>query len=118
MRVIERRRDRPDDPDRIAQAQRATLLDDRVERATAHILHRDIAQPIMLAHIIDRDDVWMAQIGSGDRFTLEAPGELRVDRQLRCQHLERHRALEQRVERTINVRHTATPDLLLNDIAA
>src|SRR6266508_3323714 len=116
--IIERSRDRPDDPDRIAELERAALLEDQMQRAAAQILHRDIAQPILLANIEDRDDIGVAQVGRGDRLTLEAPRELRIDRQLRRQHLERDDALELRIERSIHPRHAAAPDLLLNQIAA
>ena len=116
--IIERRRDRLDDSDRVAQPQCSALFDDRVERTAAHILHRDIAQPVVLADIVDRDDIRVPQIRSGDGLAIETPGELGIDRQLRRQHLERHRALEQGIARAVHARHAAAPDLFLDQVAA
>jgi hypothetical protein len=60
----------------------------------------------------------VAQIRGGDRLALKTLGKLRVDRQLRQEHLDRDSSLELHILGTVNPRHSAAPNLLLNFVAA
>jgi hypothetical protein len=114
MRVIERRRNRADNRDRVTKPQRAALLNDRVQRVAAHIFHRNIVQAILLTNIVNCYDIRVAQIRGGYRLALKPLREFRIDRQLREQDFDRNSSLELRIQGTINARHSTAPDLLLD----
>jgi hypothetical protein len=84
------------------------------------VLHRDEGNGVVLAVLVDADDVGMVQPARGLRLVLEARhvlrGELRLDQAL-ADGLDRYQALDVRIERLVDRAHRAlaqgAPDLVL-----
>ncbi len=76
----------------------------------------------VLAHVVDDDDVGMAQRRRRPRFLLKAQDELIVVGEIVWQHLECDVAVERRLVRFIDGRHAAFPsqldDLILSQCLA
>ena len=82
------------------------------QRAPVDVLHGDEVRRGVLAPIEHVDDVRVVEVGRCLGFAAEALDEVRVDGELREQHLDRHLAIEQAVVADEDVGHPATPDAL------
>jgi hypothetical protein len=80
--------------------------------------HGDEERAVLLAGLVDGDDVRMLERGRHARLALEAPAELRVGRELGHDDLERHAAVEAAVDREVDHAHAAAPDLALDVVGA
>ncbi len=118
MRMVESSGNRCHDTDGNGQAKCATFVNDGVQCAATHILHRNVAQAVRLADVIHCDDVGVAKIGNRDRFAFEAARKLGIKREVWRQHLEGDGSLQRRIKRAIDARHAAAPDLFLHQVAA
>ncbi len=56
---------------------------------------------------MDRDDIGVIQAGGGTRLQFKSPLPIRVARERRRQHLDRHLPQQLRVPRAIHVAHRA-----------
>ena len=80
--------------------------------------HRDEERPVLLARLVDGDDVGVLEGGRHARLALEALAELRVGRELGHDDLERHTAAQATVDREVDHAHAAAPDLALDVVGA
>lgn len=83
------------------------------QRLTLQILlHDETYAGIVLANVVDRCDVRMIQSRRRARLLLESRHALRLSRELRRQHLDRHLAAEARVLRQPHLPHAALAERL------
>ena len=80
--------------------------------------HRDEERAVLLAGLVDRDDVRVLEGGRDARLALEALAELRVGRELGHDDLQRHAAAEATVGRKVDDAHAAAPDFALDVVGA
>ena len=83
-----------------------TVFQTARERLAAQELHHDEELIVGLADVVDLADAWMADAGSGSRFTPETRLGLAVRGQ-RADDFDGDFALESGIERTIHVAHSA-----------
>ena len=86
------------------------------ERAAVHLLAQrvpfeqlrdDERDALMNARVMDRDDIRVIQAGGGARLPFEAPLPIRVARERRRQHLDRHLPVQVWIPRPIHLAHRA-----------
>ena len=77
------------------------------ERLAFEVLHDQVVDAVLLADVVERADVRMAERGDRLRLALEAEAELRVAGEVRRQHLDRDGAVEARVARAVDLAHAA-----------
>ena len=65
------------------------------ERAALHVLHGDEVGAVVLAPVVDADDVGVGEVGRRLGLAAEALDEVGVDGELGEQHLDRDLAIEQ-----------------------
>src|SRR5690606_34248351 len=82
-----------------------------------HETHRKPHQAIALINAVDGDDVRMAQLSRRLSLTKESLANLRPERQLGRQYLERHMTPKPHIARTIHYRHSAAAYLLQQLVA-
>ena len=80
--------------------------------------HRDEERAVLLAGLVDRDDMRVLEGGRHARLALEALAELRVGRELGHDDLERHAATQATVDRKVDHAHAAPPDFALYVVGA
>jgi hypothetical protein len=107
-----------DDRHRLLDGERAPHLDQVREGLALEELHDEVVDRAVLVppHLVDRHDVGMVEIRGGDRLAIELADELLVRGQGLQEDLDRHRALQIAVERTVDGAEAALPDLL-DDLA-
>ena len=103
---------------RIAEPEVGVFVEDTVQGMPVNVLHRNEIQTVLLTNVVDRHDTGVAQARRRARLTLESLDELGIHAQLRGQHLDGNRALEQRIHRTIDAGHTPAPNLSSDLVAA
>jgi hypothetical protein len=81
---------------------------DLVERLAFDMLHHDENAALLLADVVDRTDVGVAENGRRERL-LEEPGA-RVHVLCRANELDSGEAAEARVARTVDLTHPASSD--------
>ena len=113
-----------DDAARVRRVERAGHLGDDVRRAgrvaggarraracagrRLDVAHRDVERPVVaLARVVDRDDVGVVDRRRGARLADEAIAEVGVLGELRGDELQRDRAIEVELERSIDHPHAA-----------
>ena len=104
--------------ERLVRGQPAALADHLAQVDALHVLHRDVAQALVLAVLVDAADVPVADAAGELDLRLEAPRDLRVARHLGPQHLDRHLLVEQPVVRAVDDAHAALAELRLDLVAA
>ena len=117
MREPERCRNLAGDLGRLMRVHVAVGAQDVGERATLHVLHRHEVRVRVLTPVVHADNVRVVEVGGRLRFTAETLDEVRVDRELGEQHLDRNGPVEQEIAREEHVGHAAAPDALLNLVA-
>ncbi len=100
--------DLADDLDRLGR--REAALDQVLERGALHVLHRDEVAALVLAAVIDRDDVRVLEAGGGLRLAAEALDELLVGSEALVEELEGDLAPEHLIVGRPDVRHSARAD--------
>ena len=89
-----------------------------LERAPVDELGDDVALGRVGSRVVeDLEDVLVAQLGDGVRLALQARARLFLPGEMRMQDLDRDLAVERRVGRFVDHRHTALPHLLEQAIA-
>ena len=106
MRFVERIADLHGILERLRDRQ-AVLFQPRVERLTLEVLHHQEVGPVLMADVVHRADVRMAQGGDGSRFAIKPVPELLVGGQLCRENLDRHRAIETCVASLVDFAHPA-----------
>ena len=117
VRGVERARDLGEDVERALGRQPALPAQQRSHVAAVDEAHREVQLPVVLAGLIDRDDVRMVQGGGKARLLEEAAPEQLVPGQLGRDQLQRHRALEREVGRPVDNAHAAATDHRLDLVA-
>jgi hypothetical protein len=116
MRGVERARDLREDGDRTLDRQ-ALAPEERAQVAAVDEAHRQVQAPLVLARLVDRDDVRVVERGGELRLLEERPPEYLVLSQLPSNQLERNRALEPQVGGPVHDAHPAAPDHRFDPIA-
>ena len=83
----------------------------------AQVLHREVGLPLVLAEVVDGDDVPVRQLAGGASLAEEALAQLGVGLDRGADDLQRDLALEQRVVGLVDDAHPTLPDLLEDPIA-
>ncbi len=87
---------------------RALAADDLSERATLDVLHDDEVRAVLLAPVVDRDDVGVAEVGGGLCLAAEALDEVAVGRQFGEEDLERDLPVEHEVVGQVDLGHATS----------
>ena len=77
------------------------------QRLALQVLHDQELDAVLVAHVVERADVRMGELGDRLRLPLETLARLDRRRQVRRQHLDRHRAIQARVLRPVDLSHSA-----------
>ena len=80
------------------------------ERAAVHVLHDDVRVAVVLARVVDLDDVGVGEPRREARLADEAVSEDGVVGQVAGEHLDRHRPLELVVPRKVDDGHAAAAE--------
>ena len=89
------------------------------ERAGAHAvtegvalkqLRNDVGRPVVVADVVDRDDVGVVQESGGAGLLLETAAAVLIGRELTVEDLEGHLAGEAQVLRAVDLAHAATTE--------
>src|SRR6185436_7889580 len=78
--------------------------------------HHEIHDAVALVDAVDLDDVGMRELRRGLRLAREPRAHVRVEREFRRQHLERHGPIQPQVDRAIDDGHAAATDLALDQV--
>ena len=108
MREADTGEDLPDDLHRLGRRQPA--LDQVLERCAIDVLHRDPVAALVLAAVVDRDDVRVLEAGRGLRLAAESLDELLVGAEALMKELEGDSASQHLVVGRPHVRHPAGAD--------
>ena len=82
------------------------------QRLSLHQLHRDVADAVRGADLVDRHDVGVVEGRGRARLLLEARQPVRIPGGRAAEHLDRDRAPEREVAGTVDVAHAARTELL------
>ncbi len=119
VRVRERQRvgDLGRDAHRVRRGETFVRLQDLAQRLAGDVLHHDEGGVVLLAPVVDRDDVRVVESGRGLRLASEAFDVGGVRRELGKEHLHRDAPVEQSVVSEVHVGHAAVADLLAQLVA-
>ena len=109
MCLIERVSDLNRVPECLVERQR-TFVKALRQRLSLQILHDQVIDPILPAHVVERADMRMTELGYGFGFALEPLAEPRVSRELRGEHLDGDGAVEACISRLVHLSHPASPE--------
>src|SRR4029079_12984774 len=70
----------------------------------------------LLVDTVDRNDVGVVELRRGLGLANESRAHVLIEGDVGRQHLDRHRAIEARIDRAIHDGHPATPDLTLDEV--
>ena len=104
--------------DRLVDRQPAHAADALLQRLALDVLEDDVRAAVLLAGVDHADDVRVGELGDGARLAAEALELVGVRRDLAVHQLDRDLALERRVERAVDRRHPAGPDLGVEAVPA
>ena len=93
--------------DGLVDWQEADLLDLSFEGAALDVLEDDVGATVVLARVDDADQVGVRETRRSSSLAAEALELVRLLGDLAMQQLDRHRAVEDLVERQIDGRHAA-----------
>ncbi len=88
------------------------------QRLSLQVLHDQVLDTVLIAHVVERTDVGMRELGDRLGLPLEALPEFRGRGEMFRQDLDRHRSLEPRVPSLVNLAHASRPDGRKNLIRA
>ncbi len=106
---VERLGDLRDDGGGPLRVDRA-LLDDRGEIVTLHERHRQEQETVVLARLVDGQDVGVAQPCRRASFVAEALGEVAVAGELRGDQLQRDGPVQRKLRGPVDLAHAAAAD--------
>ena len=101
---------------RASKRQRAFLADQRLQIGPLDVSHRDVQQTVVLARVVDRDDVRVVDRGRQPRLSDEPLAEGVVLGEVGAQHLERHLVPEPHVVGPVDHAHAAPPEHALDPV--
>ena len=87
------------------------------EGTAVDVLHDDVRRAVVLARVVDLDDVGVGEPGGEARLTDEAVAEDRVVGEVAGEHLDRHRPLELVVPREVDDGHAAAAEDVCDAVA-
>ena len=95
------------------------LAQDLLQRLALEQLHRDVGDAVLLADVVDGDDVGMVEAAGRARLAQEALAHLAHDLrgQVRQQRLDRDVALDERIDGAVHRAHGAAAELGDDDVA-
>ena len=117
VREAERARDLERELDRLLLRERPAPFDQRLQVLAVDELEDDVLAAVLLAAVDHRDDVRVREPRDGARLTAEALDVLPVVPELVVQDLERDVPLQKPVVRSVDARHPAGSDDLLELVA-
>ena len=117
MRGRKRRRGLDRDVEDLAKRQRAAR-EPLAQRLALDELRDEEPRAVVIADLVDGEDVRMIERRSGARFVQEAAHPLRIAGELRPQHLERDRPSQRRIDGLVDLTHPAAAEQVLNLVAA
>ena len=90
----------------------------RPERRALHVFHDNEVNAVLPAYVVQRADVGMIQAGDGFGLALEALPAHRIVREMRRKNLDGDRTVQARVQRPINLAHSARAERRDNFVGA
>ena len=118
MRVLEPEADVHRELDLAPEAHSFGTAHARLKVFALEELHREIRLTLVLAEVVNRDDVRVRELAGGARLADEPLARLGVPFNRRGDDLQRHHTLDERVEGAVDHPHTALAELLENLITA
>ncbi len=106
-----------DDRRRLPGIEPALVRDQLAQVGVLDVAHRDEELAVLLARVVDRQDVRLVERGSGPRLALEALAEVRVVGVLARDQLERDDAAEREVGGAVDDAHAAPPRDFLDSVS-
>ena len=103
---------------RLVRRQPAPAGEEVGERLAVYVLHDDVRAAVVLARVVDADDVRVGEPRRELGLTDEPPPELIVAREVLRQQLDRHRPLELGVAPEVDRGHAAVPERPLDPVPA
>ena len=102
----------------LLEPQGGALLDQVAQVGALEQLHRHVGDALLLAELVDGDDVRVGQLARGPRLLEEAPAALLVAAQLLGDDLDRDVAVEDRVVGAEHLPHRSLADLRVDPVLA
>jgi hypothetical protein len=106
--VVEPGADLLEVPELVDERQRLADLDQVRQRGAVHVFHRHERLMLVLAGVVDGDDVVVAQVAGGTRFAQESLNQLVLEQI--TQHLDREEPIEVGVARQVDGAHAAVAE--------
>ena len=106
-----------DQVDRALGLERRLVGDDLLQRAPVEVLHRDVVRAVVLAAVVDGDDVLMLEPGRARRLAAEALDELLVLGEAAVEDLQRDLAPELEVLGAVDLGHPAGAEAVVDAVA-
>jgi hypothetical protein len=110
VRGVERARDLGENRDRTIGRELGLAFEHGLQVTPLDVAHGEVELPIVFARLVDRDHVRVVERGRHTRLLQEALAESLVPGELGSDQLERDRALEREIGRSVNDAHAAPPD--------
>ena len=88
------------------------------QRAARGVRHREVVLPFDFAHVVDRHDIRVRQMGRGAGLLLKARHFIGAGQDAAADHLQRHDAVQHRVERFVDHSHAARRDFAQKLVAS
>ena len=98
--------------------ERAVGADDLGQAPTLDVLHDDEVGALLLAPVVDADDVRVVQVGGRLGLPSESLHEAGIVGELVEEDLDGHRAIQEEVARQVDVGHAASGDLPVKFVPA
>ena len=117
MRVLERRRDLIRDANRVLHRELLLALETLVDRLARDERHHVVELPLVLAVVVDREDVRVTEARDDLDLSAESLGSHR-ERKLAEENLDRDFAIQLRVSGEPDRGHAAAPDFTLETVSA
>ncbi len=116
--VAEAGADLQEDAHALGQGDRRLALDQRAQVVALEQLHGHVEPPVGLVHVVDADDVGMAQLADRLDLATEALVQLFLGGELLGEHLERHRPAQGQVAGAVDHAHGAFAQLVEDLVTA
>ena len=117
VRIAQRARHVPHDPDRLFHRELLLAVQALPERLALHVRHDVIEQPIGFAGVVERQDVGVGELGRDLDLLEEPPGADRVG-QLGLEDLDGHLPPVLHILGEEHCRHAAVAELALDPVSA
>jgi hypothetical protein len=117
MRGVEGRRHLGHDRRGVGRIERPLRAQHAAEVAAADQVHRHEEESLILARVVDRDDVRVADGDRDPRLLREAPAETRVLGEIGRDHLQGHDVIERQVRGPVDDSHPALAGHALDPVA-